>query len=75
MTQDLARSGAMLPAGFVNMGNTCYMNSTLQCMRKVTKVKPSVTALFVLDFSCGRKQKGGEGGALQRAFNMVKYGF
>ncbi|CAN0228440.1 unnamed protein product, partial [Laminaria digitata] len=42
--QDLAQSGAVLPAGFVNMGNTCYMNSTLQCMRKVPELREALTS-------------------------------
>ncbi|CAM9380699.1 unnamed protein product, partial [Sphacelaria rigidula] len=41
--EDLAKSGATLPAGFVNMGNTCYMNSTLQCMRKVPELREALT--------------------------------
>ncbi|CAM9673788.1 unnamed protein product [Heterosigma akashiwo] len=37
-----AQTGALLPSGMVNLGNTCYMNSTLECLRYVPELRSAL---------------------------------
>jgi len=37
-----------MPAGLNNLGNTCYMNATLQCLRSVPELRGAIKKYVVL---------------------------
>jgi ubiquitin carboxyl-terminal hydrolase 14 len=38
-SQERAETGVTVPSGLVNLGNTCYMNSTIQCLRRIPELR------------------------------------
>jgi ubiquitin carboxyl-terminal hydrolase 14 len=40
--EEQALKGAIIPAGLVNLGNTCYMNSTVECLRMMPELREAL---------------------------------
>lgn len=42
--EEQALKGAIIPAGLVNLGNTCYMNATVECFRYMPEVREALAS-------------------------------
>lgn len=45
LNEDELASALELPAGLTNLGNTCYLNATVQCLRTVPELRNALSRL------------------------------
>merc|ERR1719311_319909 len=44
MDESEIQSAVQLPAGLQNLGNTCYLNATVQCLKTVPELRNALTS-------------------------------
>lgn len=49
MDESQLQSALKLPAGLTNLGNTCYLNATVQCFKTVPELKGALANFSMLD--------------------------
>ena len=42
MTEGEANKALQMPPGLVNLGNTCYLNSVIQCLRTIPELREAI---------------------------------
>ena len=45
MSEEQLHKALELPGGLTNLGNTCYLNATLQCMRSIPELRQAIITL------------------------------